>query len=329
MRNNYALDDIEPCFTRGKHRAQRGNLSLVNIFNERMFDESRWKTNAKEYQNSRDEFRRREEISKRGIIYVCASSEKVVTPFSGLFIGVLRLKMHRSCLNSHVLFAGHVTNIGGRKSWRAVRGNGGKKGTVPMNFSRVSERTRRKTSITRVAIIVFHSFSRSATVLLGYSSPYLIVQSLSRLVSSRRWFQIWTFFIKNKIFSVLSKSRERCHKVVERYVRFCESTQLHLPIVVDRLTRNSRSLCRTLELDRKVATESTLTKVFFQVYYICLYRGKYLRNNIGIGGVGASNVFDLFNLIRAEEHRCSIQPEDREGKTARFQTPTARGFSYR
>lgn len=31
--------------------------------------------------------------------------------------------------------------------------------------------------------------------------------------------------------------------------------------------------------------------------------------------MGVSNVFDLFNLIRAEEHRCSIQPEDREGKT--------------
>lgn len=36
------------------------------------------------------------------------------------------------------------------------------------------------------AIIVFHSFSRSANVLLGYSSPYLIVQSLSRLISCRR-----------------------------------------------------------------------------------------------------------------------------------------------
>ena len=191
--------------------------------------------------------------------------------------------MHRSCLNSHVLFAGHVTNIGGRKSWRAVRGNGGKKGTVPMNFSRVSEQTRRKTSIIRVAIIAFHSFSRSATVPLGYSSPYLIVQSLSDLVSSRRWFQIWTFSIKNKTSSALSKSRGWCHTVVERYVRFCESTQLHLPIVVDRLTRNSRSLCSTLELDRKAGTESTLAKVFLRVHYICLYQRKYMRNNIGIG----------------------------------------------
>lgn len=160
-----------------------------------------------------------------------------------------------------------------RKSWRVVRGNDGKKGTVPMNFSRVSERTRRKTSIMRVAIIVFHSFSRSANVLLGYSSPYLIVQSLSRLISCRRWFQIWAFSIKNKIFSALSKNRGWCHTVVERYVRFCESTQLHMPIVVDRLTRNSRSLCRTLELDRKAATESTLAKVFFaSILYLLVPR---------------------------------------------------------
>lgn len=44
-------------------------------------------------------------------------NKKVLSPFSKFsLVIVLCLKMHRSCLNGHVLFAGHVTNIGGRKS---------------------------------------------------------------------------------------------------------------------------------------------------------------------------------------------------------------------
>lgn len=155
-------------------------------------------------------------------------NKKVLSPFSKFsLVIVLCLKMHRSCLNGHVLFAGHVTNIGGRKSWRAVRGNGGKKGIVSMNFSRVSEQTQRKMSI-RQSTLFNNSFFFKICYLSFYSL-YLIVCSISRLYAIVPWnlnsFKIKLKFCPRYLRIMISRSHWALH--------FRSSLQLLSSIVSD------------------------------------------------------------------------------------------------
>ena len=118
-------------------------------------------------------------------------NEKVVPFFSKLFIDERFLLKDASIVSerSRSFCWSRHEHRGGRKSWRAVRRNGEKKGIVPMNFSRVSKQTQKKEKKKKSAIrLLSFSFFPKIGCSICHSSYLITWSSLSRLVLQFKYF---------------------------------------------------------------------------------------------------------------------------------------------